>query len=240
MSSAAVLLITKDVAGLEDIPAGPERAAACNRPRRQCWDVLATVQRSLNPLPVAAAHLDGWQRDQAQEAVDCCQDLRDVMAVLQGHDRASGDSHWALTEYSALLDEVERLRSLANRILGKEGEIDVDELTPIGGNKSDPTEKAIPVKSMSKFTLTTEAESPRSMASSPNSSPRGGSDISGSLAQDAAVEATPPIRIARKPIRLRVEDLHEEYPHCEWATNGTCDYGCTVGGCHFKVEAEAW
>mmetsp|Transcript_175021 Transcript_175021/g.561245 ORF Transcript_175021/g.561245 Transcript_175021/m.561245 type:complete len:214 (-) Transcript_175021:238-879(-) len=213
MSTAAILLLTKEVAGLSDIAAGPVRAAACARPRRRCWEALARIQRSLRPLS-GVQIAKGWQHDQAREASDCCSDLLELVQRLQDHDRESGESHWAATDYAALLDEVQLQLAAARQLLGEDD---------AGGELAAPT--APLMKLFAKFdSIVSEA-----------------SALSPSGDADTEPSATPK-EVVRKPVRLSIEELQDEYPHCEWAVNGTCNEGCTVGGCkeHAHLAVEAW
>lgn len=209
MSTAAILLLTKEVAGLSDIPAGPVRAAACARPRRRCWEALARIQRSLRALS-GVQIAEGWQHDQAREASDCCSDLLELVQTLQDHDRESGESHWAATDYAALLDEVQLQLAAARQLLGEDG---------ADGELSAPT--APLMKLFAKVDSIVSEASSGDSASEPTATPK---------------------EVVRKPVRLSIEELQDEYPHCEWAVNGTCNEGCTVGGCkeHAHLAVEAW
>mmetsp|Transcript_134750 Transcript_134750/g.336265 ORF Transcript_134750/g.336265 Transcript_134750/m.336265 type:complete len:218 (-) Transcript_134750:432-1085(-) len=217
MSSAAVLLLAKEVAALKDIPAGPARAAACSRPRRRSWDVLASIQRSLRLLgPVAT---EGWQRGQAQEALDCCDELRDVLRMLQDFELASGNSHWAATEYDVLFQEVELQVAQARTVLGEDVATAADEIALF-------TEGASPAS------MEMRCSSMQSLGAV-STCPSTGSHAAQQKQQQQQEDA------ALKPVRLTTEELQEEYPHCEWALNGTCQAGCTVGGCRLDL-VEAW
>lgn len=244
MASAAVLVLAKEVAGLGDVPMGPERAAACNRPRRQCWDALASIQRSLRPFMSApfGSLTDGWQKDHATEVRDCCEDLRGILGKLQDHDRGSGDSQWASTEYGVLLEEIDLLSSQAGRLLGLK-EVPAEITTgPESVSVMDPLSKGFADASAETAgTLSQYSDGDNSCAS-----PFGGSALDlgaveaatdSSDAGDTAAAQKPTQLAARRPVRLSVEDLHDEYPHCKWAVDGHCENGCTVGGCALMVEA---
>mmetsp|Transcript_33733 Transcript_33733/g.96916 ORF Transcript_33733/g.96916 Transcript_33733/m.96916 type:complete len:232 (-) Transcript_33733:210-905(-) len=230
MSSAAVLVLAKEVAALADVPLGPERAAACNRPRRQCWDALASIQRSLRPLTGAtSAPLSGWERDQAIEARDCIEDLRAVLLNLQAHDSKSGDSHWASTEYVVLLDEIELLNAQSCKLLGVKVEpMHVLEEAP---EATAPVFEAASAKDFADVSASTKA----------SSFSEGTSEAAGVATDDVPADSgarSGATDVAtRRPVRLSVEELHEEYHLCKFAVDGTCANGCTVGGCALMVEA---
>mmetsp|Transcript_99060 Transcript_99060/g.212202 ORF Transcript_99060/g.212202 Transcript_99060/m.212202 type:complete len:208 (-) Transcript_99060:75-698(-) len=114
--ASAVKALAEEVKGLANLPAGPERAAACTRPRRRCWEVLATVQSSVIQLSSQAAASAGMNRCKAEDALQLLEELRALLEKLHALDKESCASSWALTEYIALVDEIKLARVEAGRL----------------------------------------------------------------------------------------------------------------------------
>lgn len=169
-----------------------------------------------------------WQTGQAQEAMECCRELRDILSMLQDRDRESCDSHWASTEYAVLLDEISAQEACIERLFGTSQEESAEEVSKQrSGDITTPTTTASPMGATSSMASLLEEVAKLDPIEEALSCP------------DKAISPKPCSKEMRIPVRLTVEDLEDDYHSCEWATDGICKAGCTVGGCRAHM-VEAW
>mmetsp|Transcript_172519 Transcript_172519/g.419656 ORF Transcript_172519/g.419656 Transcript_172519/m.419656 type:complete len:184 (+) Transcript_172519:83-634(+) len=110
MPSEEFKALAAEVEKLRSIPAGPRRGAACAQPRRRIWDLLAVLQDHL-----AAGGEDVKTR--AEEVLDRCRRLQELLSSLRAMDISSRESHWVLTDYAALAAELAEQCEMASKCL---------------------------------------------------------------------------------------------------------------------------
>lgn len=241
-------MLSKEVANLRSLPAGPKRKAACAKPRRLSWDAVASIQASLMPLDDLSEGTHLWQQSRAREAFDCCTDLTEILSTVQACERETMESTWALTEYAVLSEEIEAQLAKAQRILSlfegseEEDQEEVSEQVGKADSFNPPTESTrASLDTVDDLGASPDVNLSSIPAGCPGATgcshfePKGSRSASKSSCCSSAVQV-------HQPVRLRVEDLddlEDDYYACKHAQNGMCEAGCTVGGCQAAL-VEAW
>mmetsp|Transcript_118283 Transcript_118283/g.368371 ORF Transcript_118283/g.368371 Transcript_118283/m.368371 type:complete len:186 (+) Transcript_118283:61-618(+) len=119
MLSRELEALSTEVESLRQIPAGPRRGAACAQPRRRIWDLLASLSDRL------AAGVEGEGQVPAEEVLDSCRSLQELLTALRALDISSRESHWALTDYAALAAELADQYEAATKCLLLDGPADL-------------------------------------------------------------------------------------------------------------------